>query len=219
MSNAFSLQNKLIGCVESQYLTKNADYLKPTLRFYKEGFEVLQVINRNSLIINELKEACPDIQIVSGGNINSIKKALKYFDRKSDYIVVGRFLAKNLDCIKDWINLFGQHLIISIDDKGGVLANNGRILTEDFAKLLAKNKVKNVVYVSENTKLVGKINLEGFKKIRHIIKNAVIIYSGGVSSLDDLRILKKAGADAVIIGTALYQKKFNYAEAKRVFGN
>ena len=217
MSNTFTLKNKLIGCIERQYLTKMDDYLKPAIHFYKQGFEVLQVINKNSLIIKELKEICPNIQILAGGNINLLKKASKYLEGQSDYIVVGRFLAKNPDLIEDWVRLFGQHLIVSVDDKGGVLTNNGNVLTRDYAKLLVKNKVKNVIYVSENTKLVGGINLDGFKIVRDILKNAIVIYSGGVSSLDDLRILKKAGADSVIIGTALYNKKFKYEDAKEAF--
>ena len=39
--------------------------------------------------------------------------------------------------------------------------------------------------------------------------------SGGVSSLDDLRALKAAGAPAVIVGRALYEGRFTLQEAIR----
>ena len=43
-----------------------------------------------------------------------------------------------------------------------------------------------------------------------------VIASGGVSSLDDLRMLKPlepSGVEGVIIGKALYERKFSLAEA------
>ncbi len=222
MNKSYSLNKKIIPAIERIYFKKETDsFIHDIDRFSDEGAALVQLIisDQHIEILQEIKTKYPNIKVIAGGNIDSIKKASKYLDGQADYIVVGRFLAKNPDLVKNWIKLFSQRLIVSIDDKGGVLANNAKIRTKVYARLLEKNKVKNVIYVSENTKLVGGINLNGFKSVRDIVKNTTIIYSGGVSSLDDLRILKKACADSVIVGTALYHKKFKYAEAKGAFCN
>jgi len=184
------------------------------------GANVLQIIvEKDNGIIRKVKEKYPSLCIIGGGNINSIRKAREFLNNQSDYIVIGRLFAQNLNLIKDYLRLFGEHLIVSIDDRAGSLATNKNVSTTDFSILLANNKVKNIVYVSENTKLTGCINLLGFEKVRSIIKDSIIIYSGGVSSLGDINVLKNAGADSIIVGTALYNKHINYSDVKKIFNS
>jgi phosphoribosylformimino-5-aminoimidazole carboxamide ribotide isomerase len=40
-----------------------------------------------------------------------------------------------------------------------------------------------------------------------------VVASGGVASLADVRTLREAGADAVVVGTALYEGEFTLADA------
>ena len=221
MNQNYPLQNEIIPAIERAYFKKKTnDYIQYTDRFFDEGATIVQLIvsDQHKETLRKIKNKYSNLKIIAGGNIDSIKKASQYLEEQADYIVVGKFLAQNPELVKKWIKLFNQRLIVSINDKEGVLTDNDKVQTKIYADLLNKNNIKNVLYVSENTKLVGGINLDGFKGVRDIIKHA-IIYSGGVSSLEDLMILKKAGAESVIVGTALYQKKFSYAEAKSAFYN
>ena len=43
-----------------------------------------------------------------------------------------------------------------------------------------------------------------------------VVASGGVSTLEDVRMLKETGAAAVVIGTALYEGRFTLEEAMAV---
>ncbi|MEK7550324.1 MAG: HisA/HisF-related TIM barrel protein [Patescibacteria group bacterium] len=236
MNNLRDLKGIVIPCVEEEYLKtlkfnrifpslinkndrKGADFIRIAEYFYQDGFKVLQVITENYLIIKNIKKRCRDAKIVGGGNIESVKTAAEFLNNQSDYFIIGRLFAKTPNLIKSWVKLFGRRLIVSVDDRNGSLANNKNINTTDFSMLLANNKVKNVIYVSENTKLIGGVNLSGFEKVRSIIKNSIVIYSGGVSSLGDIRVLKNAGADSIIVGTALYNKGINYSDAKKVFNS
>jgi phosphoribosylformimino-5-aminoimidazole carboxamide ribotide isomerase len=48
-----------------------------------------------------------------------------------------------------------------------------------------------------------------------------VVVSGGIALLDDLRRVKKLEAPnivGVIVGRALYEKAFTFAEARAVFG-
>jgi phosphoribosylformimino-5-aminoimidazole carboxamide ribotide isomerase len=40
-----------------------------------------------------------------------------------------------------------------------------------------------------------------------------VVASGGVATLDDVRTLRDVGADAVVVGTALYEGRFTLREA------
>jgi phosphoribosylformimino-5-aminoimidazole carboxamide ribotide isomerase len=40
-----------------------------------------------------------------------------------------------------------------------------------------------------------------------------VVASGGVATLDDVRALKRAGAAAVVVGSALYEGEFTLEEA------
>lgn len=236
MNNLKDLKGVVIPCVEEEYFKtlkfndktlslidkedkKGTDFIRIAEYFYQDGFKVLQVITENYSIIKNIKETCRNIKIVGGGNIDSIKTATEFLNNQSDYLVVGRLFTKSPNFIKSWVKLFGQRLIVSVDDRKGLLASNNNISTDTFAGLLVRNKVKNVIYVSDDTKLIGGVNLVGFKKVRSIIKNSVVIYSGGVSSLEDIKALKNAGADSIIVGTAFYSKRFNCSDARRVFSS
>ena len=49
--------------------------------------------------------------------------------------------------------------------------------------------------------------------------NLPIIASGGVASLKDLVSLKETGVEGVIVGAAIYEKKFTFKEAVETVKN
>jgi phosphoribosylformimino-5-aminoimidazole carboxamide ribonucleotide (ProFAR) isomerase len=55
-------------------------------------------------------------------------------------------------------------------------------------------------------------NIETYSQIS---SEASIIASGGVRRLEDLRQLKETGVKAVVIGKALYEKRFTFVEAQK----
>ena len=55
-------------------------------------------------------------------------------------------------------------------------------------------------------------NITTTAKLAKLVK-CMVIASGGVSSLDDIRNLKNAGIEAAIIGKALYDNKLHLPDA------
>lgn len=48
------------------------------------------------------------------------------------------------------------------------------------------------------------------------LKNSVdlpIVYSGGITTINDVKELNKTGVEGVVIGSALYKNKIDFAEA------
>lgn len=221
----------LIPAVEEEYFKKikftvgpsdlnegsESRFIKISQYFYKNKFRVLQIITEDPSIIRKIKEYCSDAIIIGGGHINSIEEATNFLNNQSDYIIVERLFARKPSLIKSYLKLFGKHLIVSIGDKNGFLSYNENIRTEEFANMLGETRLKNVLYVSDKTKLTGFINLKMFKKVRDIMGSGNIGYSGGISSLDDLKMLKNLGANFVVVGTAFYTSSLNYRNAIKLF--
>jgi phosphoribosylformimino-5-aminoimidazole carboxamide ribotide isomerase len=65
----------------------------------------------------------------------------------------------------------------------------------------------------------GTLTSPNFKSLADLIElGARVIASGGVSSVDDLRRLKEAGAEAAIVGRALYEGTVDLQEAMALVG-
>jgi phosphoribosylformimino-5-aminoimidazole carboxamide ribotide isomerase len=57
--------------------------------------------------------------------------------------------------------------------------------------------------------------IELYKKILNQHPSIDLIASGGVSSLDDLLLLREAGCSGAIVGKALYEKKIVLKDLKQ----
>jgi len=56
-------------------------------------------------------------------------------------------------------------------------------------------------------------NVELYRETRAAYAKLELQASGGVANLDDLQALKATGVAGVVIGKALYERKFTLAEA------
>lgn len=220
---------QLIPAIETEYLERLAknsskwvlsgDKLIPPQASYEEliacfvesGAKAVQLILETSQVdtISDIRRLYPDLTIIGGGGIRSIDSALSYIQKGADYVVMGRYLSQNPNEIQKYIDALGTHLIISVDDKDGVIATNHKIKTLDYCQHISKHSISTIIYVNDSHKLQNQgINTDNFKKIKEIMPTVNIIYSGGVSSKKDINELIKLGADSIILGTYAY----NYVE-------
>ncbi len=113
---------------------------------------------------------------------------------------------------------YGETIIVSIDARDGYVSTHGWLKqTEftaiEFAKSMAAIGVKRFIY----TDIVrdGTLTEPNFTAISELI-DAVrqpIIAAGGISSVTHLKMLKKLGASAAIIGKALYTGAISLKQA------
>jgi phosphoribosylformimino-5-aminoimidazole carboxamide ribotide isomerase len=72
-----------------------------------------------------------------------------------------------------------------------------------------------------NVDIEGKMVGIAASEIRKLVSAVEIpvLASGGVGSLDDVRVAKEAGAAGLVAGMALYEGKFTLKQAMEVGGN
>lgn len=108
-------------------------------------------------------------------------------------------------------------IAIAIDVRDGKLATNGwleqtGVDAYDFAKASSKY-CSRIIFtsISQDGTMAGP-DIGALREMRKAVK-AQLIASGGISSLEDVLEVKKAGADGCIIGKALYLGKIDLKEA------
>jgi len=166
-----------------------------------------------------IKKMAQEVSIplhIAGGlrNEDKINDVLS-FARKA---VLGTFAFENKGILPQILKKFGDdRIIISVDQIDGKIVVNGwRKNTgvdlikgiEDFVKLGFSEFL--LTSVERDGTLQGP-DLEYIAKACSI-KNAKIIASGGISNLQDILNVKKCGSFGIILGKALYEKKFSIEE-------
>ena len=131
----------------------------------------------------------------------------------------------NPDVVSRALEEHGDRVVVGVDVKNGGIAVRG--WTEgaaadplELGRRWAAAGVRSFVYteVSRDGVMTG-IDLKATSAFARATGGNVIA-SGGVGSLDHLRLLKTvagAGIEGVIIGRALYEKAFTLAEAQSIF--
>jgi len=169
----------------------------------------------NSEIIAKILEQV-DIKVEVGGGIRDIEKAKKLISLGAQRIIVG---TKSLEdkFLKDLIRAVGvERIVVSVDAIGSKVAVKGwqektSLEALDFIKSLVEKGIKWIIYtdISRDGTLEG-LNLEPVKEFSSF-KEANIIISGGVSSPEDIKKIKKETPFiwGVIVGKALYEGRLD----------
>jgi len=160
------------------------------------------------------------VPVELGGGVRSeevIEEALK---RGISYVIIGTRLVDE-KFAQRVIKKFGDKLIMGVDAKDGKVAVSGWTkITEigyvEFIKRLEGQGAKTVIFtdIAKDGMLQGP-NVEAIKKALEATSLDVIA-SGGVSSIDDLLILKRLeikGLVGAIVGKALYENRIDLKEA------
>jgi phosphoribosylformimino-5-aminoimidazole carboxamide ribotide isomerase len=66
--------------------------------------------------------------------------------------------------------------------------------------------------------MLGGPNIDFFKKLKSTFPKLSIIASGGISTLNDVHLLKKVDLTGVIVGKAIYEGKIQIDELAKVNG-
>ena len=115
-------------------------------------------------------------------------------------------------------------MVVSVDARDGKLAGAGwteqtEIPIESVIERLGARGVRRFVYSSiDRDGMLEGPDLDGARRVAEAVRGT-FVYSGGVSSLEDLRALvelRQVNLRAVIVGKALYEGRFTVAEAQAV---
>jgi phosphoribosylformimino-5-aminoimidazole carboxamide ribotide isomerase len=166
--------------------------------------------------------AAVDVPVQVGGGVRTVERASELIGIGAERVVVGTAAVKDPAFLKELVELAGgAKVIVAVDSRGGKVTVGGwkegtEKSTVELAKEFERIGVGGLLFTSVDVE--GTMEGIAAKEIQRLV-NAVdtpIIASGGVGSLEDVRLAKEAGAAAIVVGMSLYERKFSLQRAMEV---
>lgn len=180
---------------------------------------------RNFEVVRRLAEAV-SIPVELGGGIRSNTDLQMVAGSRVARVVIGTSAILDESLLLNGLDSLGPRLVVAVDAERGFVSTHGwqKRSTTPAARLvhhLEQLGIREIIYtdISRDGMLSG-MNIEAIEELARVT-GLEIIASGGVTSLEDLRAvmaLKPLGVTGVIVGRALYEKRFTLQEALDVLG-
>lgn len=158
------------------------------------------------------------LKVEVGGGIRTLDTVEMYLSGGISRVIIGSAAVKNPQLVKDAVKEYGNRIAVGIDAKNGYVATEGWLETSDvyfteLAKAMSDIGVKYMIFtdISKDGTLSG-VNAQQLKEINECCA-ANIIASGGVHTIEDIRICKELGLYGTICGKSIYSGSLDLKEA------
>jgi len=137
-------------------------------------------------------------------------------------VILGTAAFTDIDFLDDVLGAYRERIIVSVDTRGGKVSTSGwqettQMGAEAVIERLQNRGVRSFVYtnVDKDGMLEGP-DLDEVRRIAGVVRGR-FLYSGGIGKLEDLEALaglRQVNLGGVIVGKALYERKFTVQEAQ-----
>ena len=207
--------------------------LDQAMWFVDQGAEWLHIVDldgavegknvNKSIIQKMLKLLQNKVHVQVGGGIRSLDDIDFWLENGVNRVILGTLALENPHFIEKLNKNYYKKIIIGADVRDGMIATHGwknqsKVKAVDFIKEFNPNIINSIIYtdISRDGSLQG-VSLDQTISFSKSIPHPVIA-SGGVSSIKDIIDLSKQvtnGIEGVVIGRALYDKKFTFCDAMK----
>ncbi len=225
---------RLIQGQASQERVYSADPAAMAQAWEQQGAQWLHLVNLDGALGDQAAAnmaalsailASVTIPAQFGGGLRSIDDVARLLDAGVARVILGTVAVREPDMVAEAVARFGPaRIAVGIDARDGRVATHGwletsDVLAVDLARQMAEVGVERIVYT--DIQRDGTLTGPNVEATRHLAQRSglAVIASGGVSALEDIRTLASqasAGIEGVIVGMALYEKRFTLAEANAV---
>lgn len=193
-------------------------------RFEELGFKRLHVVDldgaksKHIVNISTLHDITDktSLTVDFGGGIKTDNDIEQAFSHGASMVTVGSIAVTSPDLFISWLDKYGaDRLILGADVRNGLISINGwkEDSTEPLLPFLRKYieaGVKHVLCteISKDGTLQGPA-IQLYQQVMGTYPELHLIASGGVSSIDDIQALDRAGIPAVVFGKAIYEGRID----------
>jgi phosphoribosylformimino-5-aminoimidazole carboxamide ribotide isomerase len=172
------------------------------------------------------------VPVQYGGGLRSTTAIDDALAAGAERVILGTAALTRPELLQSALEEHGpQRIVVSVDVRDGEVSIEGWTRAADvgvrevFAKLIAQG-VRELAYTNvDRDGMLGGVNIDDLVWVAKASGGAHLIYSGGIGELDDLRHLQKLRSEhvlesltGVIVGKALYDRRFTVAEAQKALG-
>lgn len=163
------------------------------------------------------------LYLEAGGGIRTEERIRQYLELGVSRCILGTVAVQDFAFTARMAKKYGRRIAVAVDIRNGLVAVNGwrELSVErgvDFCRRLYGAGVEAVICtdISRDGAESG-TNLALYRELAEI-RGLRVTASGGVSSLEELRELKRIGVHAVILGKALYTGRLDLRTVIREVG-
>jgi phosphoribosylformimino-5-aminoimidazole carboxamide ribotide isomerase len=197
-----------------------------------QGAEIIHLIDLDAALgsgqnMKAIKKILANLNVRAqiGGGIRTLEKADSLLKLGAYRVIFGTAAVQNPRLVEGAVNHFGSKSVaVAIDEKEGKVAVYGwkyqsKIDYLDLSRTFEVMRVGTLIYTSISVD--GTLKGPQLEKTVNLVKTVKVpvIASGGVAVLEDLVQLAGTGVEGVVVGTALYEKKFTLKEALEAVKN
>ena len=159
-----------------------------------------------------------------GGGLRALPAVRSALRAGASRVILGTAAYTDVDFLDDVMSAYGDKVIVSVDARGGHVTTAGwtettQMPAEAVLERLGARGVKQFVYSNvDRDGMLGGIDLDEVKRIAAVVRGR-FLYSGGVGSLEDLEglvSLRQINLGGVIVGKALYERRFTIEAAQEI---
>ncbi len=204
----------------------SSDPVATALRWQDAGSDYLHVVDLDGARSGEaknravIKKICENVhmKVQTGGGIRAMKDIDELISCGVSRVILGTAAVKNFELVEEAVKKYGEKIAVGIDAKDGFVATDGwekvSVLKAcDFAKKVEAAGVKTIIYtdISTDGALTGP-NIPAMVEMC-AKTNLNVIASGGISSIEDIKMLLSTRVEGVITGRAIYDGKLDLKSA------
>jgi phosphoribosylformimino-5-aminoimidazole carboxamide ribotide isomerase len=218
----------------------DTDPLEAARKWVEQGAQRLHVVDLDGARdgapanIEQLRRIAAEagVPVQYGGGLRTPADVAAALDAGAARVIVGTAAFTEAGLLEGILAAHArEHVAVGVDVRGGLVATHGWLQTtslrarDAFARLLERG-VRSFVFTNiDHDGMLDGPSADEVEWVAGAVGEGEVILSGGIGSLEDLRGVAQlarerglARLEGVIVGTALYERRFTVAQAQEALG-
>jgi len=159
-----------------------------------------------------------DVDLQLGGGIRTAADAFELLDMGLDRVILGTAAVETPEIVGEISEQYPGTVMVSLDAKDGEVVVSGWTESTGLDPAEAAGRYEDLgagAILFTNVDVEGQLEGVDTELVSRVCEavEVPVVASGGVATINDVLALKKAGAAAVVVGTALYEGAFTLEAA------
>jgi phosphoribosylformimino-5-aminoimidazole carboxamide ribotide isomerase len=162
------------------------------------------------------------VPVQYGGGLRTVAAVRDALRAGAERAIVGTAAFRDVDFLDEILATYGPRIVVSVDVRGGRISTAGWTETSELpaAQAIRHLQARGVAsFVYTNVDRDGRLEGPDAEEVRQVAEavHGRFLYSGGIGRREDLQALaglRQVNLAGVIVGKALYEKRFTIAEGQ-----
>jgi phosphoribosylformimino-5-aminoimidazole carboxamide ribotide isomerase len=162
------------------------------------------------------------VPVQYGGGLRSVAAVADAFAAGAARAILGTAAFADVDFLDELVGRFGDRIVVSVDTRGGFVSTAGWTETTALPAGAVIDRmqdrwVRTFVFTNvDRDGMLGGPDLDEIRAVAAVVRGR-FMYSGGIGRREDLAALaalRQVNLSGVIVGKALYERRFTVAEGQ-----